>query len=174
MEIIQDSLSPWDIQPCLSTDFNLTQSLHTETNLRPVPGEIAMSPILNFLDHPFQTWQSSVLFAVALTCLILVCAFIGKRYIEALRMNSHHSSTNPLTLESLRPLPPPAETQNSATNVTGSEFRSRPRIQFNIPIVAVGEVHNSKIAQRRRASSGLGDHNTGGNATDISHQISTV
>ncbi|KAK5058513.1 hypothetical protein LTR84_010776 [Exophiala bonariae] len=126
-----------------------------------------MSPILNFLDHPFQTWQSSVLFAIVFTCLILVCAFIAKRYLEALRINNQQSSHNPLTLESLRPLPPPAETQYSAANVTGSQLRPRQPIQFNVPVVAMGEVYNSKIAQRRRASFALGAHNTGGNPTDI-------
>lgn len=165
METLQDLSRSWDV----STNLNLTQSLPTKTHLRFEPQQVSMSPILHFLDHPFQTWQSSVLFAIIITCLITVSAFMAKRYLEALRLH-HWDPTIPPTLERLRPLRFPSETQKSAATVTGSAPRSQPRIQFSIPIIAVGEVYHSKLAQRRRASSGLGDQSTGGSVTENSPQ----
>jgi hypothetical protein len=162
-----------------SPDLSLTQSASakpiSDLSLdKPLP-----DPILHFLDHPFQTWQSTVLFAIVLASLILVSAFMGRRYIEALQLNHWESSNNPLTLESLRPSECTVETHeddNGSSAVTGTEpflgtyIRSRPRIYLSAPTIAIGEVHKSKIAQRRRASSARSDRNTPASASDHSHQ----
>ncbi|KEF63651.1 uncharacterized protein A1O9_01629 [Exophiala aquamarina CBS 119918] len=129
-------------------------------------------PILNFLDHPFQTRQSTVLFVAILVCLILVSAFMGKRYIEALRPDSWAPRDNPMTLKSLRHSHSTVETHqddNTGLGATGfapfldtdQRSRPRPRIHLSPPTISIGEVHSSKIAQRRRASSARSGHNNG-------------
>lgn len=136
-------------------------------------------PILHFLDHPLQTWQSTALFAFVLACLILVSAFMGRRYMEALQLNHWDSSNNTLTLESLRPSESTVEThkdEDVSSAVTGTEpfldayIRSRPRIHLSAPTIAIGEVYKSKIAQRRRASSARSEHIMTAKESDHSHQ----
>lgn len=169
------SMSSTRFSTMLSLDQPLPTKLASDLSLdKSLP-----DPILHFLDHPFQTWQSAVLFVIILGCLILVSAFMGKRYTEALRLNSWGSRNNPPTLESLHHSHSTvgrSQDENTASAVTGfdpfldTDIKSRPGILLTPPRISIGEVHNSKIAQRRRTSSARSDRNNGAIASDYSPQ----
>lgn len=169
------SMSSTRFSPVLS----LTQSAPTKPISDLILDKPLPNPILHFLDHPLQTWQSTVLFAMILACLILVSAFMGRRYMEALQLNHWDSYNNPLTLESFRSSESTVEIHDEgdvSSAVTGTDpflgtcIRSRLRFRLSTPTIAIGEVYKSKIAQRRRASSARGDHDTTATASNHSHQ----
>jgi len=145
-----------------STALSLEQSLPTKPASDLTVDKQLPDPILHFLDHPLETWQSTIVFMIILVCLILVTVFMGRRYMEALRTDCWSPRNNPLTLESLRQSHSMVKTgqdEHAASAVTGSnpfldtDIRSRPCLHPGPTIISIGEVHNGKIAQRRRASS---------------------
>lgn len=130
-------------------------------------GALPSDPISMFLDNPFKDWATTLLFVVLLAAFCAVAVLLGIRYMEVLQINMDNSSKTPLTLEAQR---------FSAGEITGGneryhheqgsilfdhgfqrdqEFatrhRSRPR--YVQPAVAIGEVREGRIAQRRASSS---------------------
>ncbi|EXJ93872.1 hypothetical protein A1O1_02265 [Capronia coronata CBS 617.96] len=122
-------------------------------------------PVSRFLDEPFKTWPSTILFAVILMAIGGVAIFLGRRYMETLRFHTRRCCETPLTLEGQRSQLR-GNTEASATDQSAdwsdigfwddqeSDVRRRAGLGHIRPgAVAIGEVREGKIAQRRRASS---------------------
>ena len=122
-----------------------------------------------FLDDPFGGWQSAFLFVIVVMAFGGCTIFLAFRYAEILRSNSGSGCNNaPLSLEGQHRkrsfncqqaeehphLDTPPIQVPSLENDDRSDTRRRPRVRCVQPTkVAIGEVREGRIAQRRVSSS---------------------
>lgn len=124
--------------------------------------------VSRFLDEPFKTWPTTILFGALLMVIGGVAIFLGLRYMEALRFNHRNCCKVPLTLEGLRANQTahgrnneiPSSHQGATSADTGlwddhdSDIRRRSELgDVHRGTVAIGEVREGRIAQRRASSS---------------------
>lgn len=127
--------------------------------------------VLRFLDDPFKTWPSTILFVIIFLAIAGISVFLGLRYREVLRYRQCCDA--PLTLEAQRANVGEerenAETQleddNTGDNTGGHSsdshlwddpepsIRRRPAAAQLTRIVTIGEVREGRIAQRRASAS---------------------
>ena len=156
---------------------------HDHLQLRSPPMTFAMvaPDLTDFLSQPFSTWQSTIIYLVLCGALIWVIYFIGSKYAEVLRAKPGRRRPptpfpDPLppspfsaisrSARSLKPRSPLSQVTTAAS--TGSYFgtesgdlegngtKAKRRNAFwplALPGIRIGDVNQSKIAQRRRASS---------------------
>lgn len=116
--------------------------------------------ILNFIDKPFETWQSTFLFALCMTALGSCTIFLAIRYAQVLRFKHEYAKT-PLALEAQKTKMSHGSDADDESPVTSfspdgnrGDVRWRPRARYFQPkSVAIGGVQEGKIAQRRTSRS---------------------
>jgi hypothetical protein len=129
---------------------------------------LRLDSIPTIIDNPFRTWQSTVLATMGAAALGLCTVFLAVRYAQVIRCNMHDYVKAPLTLEAQKhdwssnidEEERYLDDQNPATQSPYSRddncsvIRRRPRARFVQPKrIAIGEVGEGKIAQRRASRS---------------------
>ncbi|KIW91619.1 uncharacterized protein Z519_07587 [Cladophialophora bantiana CBS 173.52] len=145
--------------------FHLTTRRDTLLNST-LSTELASTPdaMTKFLEDPFGTWQTTLLFIVLLMALGICVGFLGTRYAEVLRFNTFSYDTLPLTLEGRQPKRSANGGEVAACLFAETPITQASRLhdddQFNLRrrpgtanvrpnFVAIGQVQEGTIAQRR-------------------------
>lgn len=126
-----------------------------------------MDQLSHFIDRPFETWQSSLCFIVVLAAIGGVAIFLTAKYMEILKDTKFDCCKAPLTLEGQRPnsgqnewnmkrFSPDGSTELIEVGLRKSDesdIRRRCRPRYVQPkIIAIGDVHEGRIAKRRASS----------------------
>ncbi|KIW45899.1 uncharacterized protein PV06_01605 [Exophiala oligosperma] len=120
-----------------------------------------------FLDEPFKTWHSTIFLVVFVLAFAIVTAFLGYRYVEALKFKSCSCCKSILNPErqafepdmegqrcqgrwkkEVHDIPP---IQSCDPHTDQIQQRIRPR-EVRLSIVELGEVRESGIARRRASN----------------------
>ncbi|EXJ68841.1 uncharacterized protein A1O5_07773 [Cladophialophora psammophila CBS 110553] len=145
--------------------FHLTTRRDTRF-ISTLSAEPASTPgaMTKFLEDPFGTWQTTFLFIVLLIALGICVIFLGTRYAEVLRFNTYNYDTLPLTLEGRQPKRSANRGEVTAYLFAESPISQASRLQDDDQVnlrrrpgaanirpnfVAIGQVREGKIAQRR-------------------------
>lgn len=126
-----------------------------------------------FIDDPFNTWQSTLVFVLLVGSFCGMAVFLGIRYIEIFRGNIGNCCKAPLTLEgqwskqtdSTRTVQAYRHEKNPSPKDNGMRHEEQANIRrsrtrdIQATTVEIGEVHKGRIAQRRASS-----HSAGRNA----------
>ncbi|KAK5037893.1 hypothetical protein LTS07_001360 [Exophiala sideris] len=128
------------------------------------PGTDLLSRII---ERPFETWQSTLLSLAFVVAFAGVIFFLSRRYIEVVTFNAYSCCNPPRSLEGQRTKSrnpghngkacweeksSAADTDFDDEDGTGIRRRTRP-LYVQPSIVAIGDVHAGRIAQRRASSS---------------------
>ena len=145
------------------------QTLPAKQTARSITNTTAIDCLSHFLDEPFRTWQSTFLFGVVSVILAVVAIFLGIRYMEACQFKSYDCCKASLTLEG-QSNPDMDKKASKLRGYSASETPGTPQAHPSIDLeadirrqfrlhciqasnVAIGEVRQGRIAQRRASLS---------------------
>ncbi len=115
--------------------------------------------VLDFIDRPFETWQSTLLLVLCVLALGGCTIFMASHYAQILRFQ-HEYDRGPLTLEAQKAqLSDKRDGHESPVTSSSSDghllaLKRRPRARYGQPKrIAIGRVQEGQIAQRRTSRS---------------------